>query len=89
MSEAATEQRGQRKVREGYVVSNKMDKTVVVTIERRIRHPLYHKIIRQTKRYKARDEQSCDVGDHVEITECRPLSKEVRWRISRIIEKVK
>ncbi|GMV36276.1 MAG: 30S ribosomal protein S17 [Fimbriimonadales bacterium] len=84
-----TQKRGARKVREGTVVSNKMQKTVVVQVERKVRHPLYGKIIRRTGRFKAHDEQACDVGDYVEIVECRPLSKEKRWRVSRILEKVK
>jgi small subunit ribosomal protein S17 len=84
-----TETRADRKVREGVVISNKMIQTVVVVVERRIRHPLYGKIIRRAERFKAHDLQSCDVGDRVEIMECRPLSKEKRWRVSRIIEKVK
>jgi small subunit ribosomal protein S17 len=82
-------ERGTRKIREGTVVSNKMQKTVVVQVERRVKHPLYGKIIRRTGRFKAHDEQACDVGDFVEIVECRPLSKEKRWRVSRILEKVK
>lgn len=84
-----TEARGARKVREGYVTSNKMTKTVVVRIERRFRHPLYGKIVIRTEKFKAHDELGCDVGDRVEIMETRPLSKEKRWRVSRIIEKVK
>jgi small subunit ribosomal protein S17 len=80
--------RGQRKVRIGQVVSDKMDKTVVVAVESRIRHPLYGKIIRRTKKFKAHDEaNSAHVGDIVEIMECRPLSKEKRWRVCRIIER--
>lgn len=82
-------ERNNRKVREGTVVSNKMDKTVVVQVERRVRHPLYGKIIRRTGRFKAHDDIKCDVGDRVEIMETRPISREKRWRITRIIEKVK
>ncbi len=81
--------RGTRKMREGIVVSNKMEKTVVVTIERRIQHPLYGKVVVRTERFKAHDILGCDVGDRVQILETRPLSKEKRWRVSRIIEKVK
>jgi small subunit ribosomal protein S17 len=83
------ETRGRRKVREGIVVSDKMQKTVVVEVERRLRHPLYGKIVRRTGRFKAHDELSCEVGDRVEIVETRPLSKEKRWRVARIVEKVK
>lgn len=78
-----------RKVREGMVVSNKMDKTVVVQIQRQISHPLYGKIVLKSNKFKAHDEQSCDVGDRVEIMETRPISKEKRWRVVRILEKVK
>ena len=80
---------GTRKVRTGVVSSNKMEKTVVVTIERRTQHPLYGKVVIRTNKFKAHDELSCDVGDTVEIMETRPLSKEKRWRVTRIIEKVK
>lgn len=81
--------RSRRKVRLGVVKSNKMDKTVVVTIERRVQHPLYGKVVRRSKSFKAHDELSCDVGDRVEIMETRPISKEKRWRVTRIVEKVK
>jgi small subunit ribosomal protein S17 len=86
---AAAEKRGSRKVRQGVVVSAKMAKTVVVSIERRVQHPLYGKVVRRTNRFKAHDEEHCEVGDRVEIMETRPISKEKRWRVSRIIEKVK
>jgi small subunit ribosomal protein S17 len=90
MSEAqnTTEQaRGTRRVRQGRVVSDKMDKTVVVTVESRVRHPLYGRIVRRTKRYKAHDETNqYHVGDLVEIVECRPLSREKNWRVSRLLE---
>ena len=91
MSEAAanTEQRGRRKTREGLVVSNKMQKTVVVKIERRTRHALYGKTVIRTNNFKAHDLIGCDEGDRVEIAETRPLSKDKRWRVTRIIEKVK
>lgn len=82
-------QRGARKVRQGLVVSNKMDKTVVVKVERRIQHPLYGKTVLRTGKFKAHDEHNCDIGDTVELMETRPLSKEKRWRVTRIIEKVK
>ncbi len=78
-----------RKVRTGVVSSNKMEKTVVVTIERRTQHPLYGKVVIRTNKFKAHDELSCDIGDTVEIMETRPLSKEKHWRVTRIIEKVK
>lgn len=77
-----------RKVRIGKVVNNKMDKTVVVAVERSTRHPLYGKIIRNTKKFKVHDsENECRIGDKVKIMETRPLSKEKRWRLVEIIEK--
>lgn len=83
-------ERGRRKVRIGRVVSNKMQKTVVVAVESQVRHPLYGKIIRRTTKFKAHDEQnSCGEGDTVEIMETRPLSKEKRWRVVQIVEKAK
>lgn len=86
----ATKQRGRRKVRVGRVVSDKMDKTVVVAIDTLVRHPLYGRIMRRTRKFKAHDENNeCGVGDLVEIMETRPLSKEKRWRVCRIIEKAK
>ena len=79
-----------RKTRFGRVVSNKMDKTVVVSIETSKRHPLYKKIIRRTTKYKAHDEKNeCQPGDIVRIVETRPLSKEKRWRVAEIITKGK
>lgn len=91
MSQAAAKpiSRGSRKVRQGIVVSNKMDKTVVVKIERRVRHPLYGKTVLKTRRFNAHDLLGCDEGDKVELMESRPLSRTKRWRVSRIIEKVK
>jgi small subunit ribosomal protein S17 len=86
---AQAETRSTRKVRQGIVVSNKMQKTVVVQIERRVQHPLYGKVVLRSNKFKAHDEQSCDIGDRVEIMETRPLSKQKRWRVTRIIEKVK
>jgi len=84
------EKRAQRKLRTGRVVSDKMDKTVVVAVESRIRHPLYGKIIRRTKKFKAHDEaDSAGVGDLVEISESRPISREKRWRVARVVEKAK
>ena len=83
-------ERNLRKTRVGTVVSDKMDKTVVVAIEDSVRHPLYKKIIKRTVKFKAHDEQNaCGVGDTVEIMETRPLSKDKNWRVSRIIEKAK
>jgi small subunit ribosomal protein S17 len=80
--------RGRRKVREGYVVSDKMDKTVVVAVEDRVKHRLYGKVLRQTSRMKAHDEaNSAGVGDRVRIMETRPLSATKRWRLIEIIEK--
>ncbi len=82
------EQRNLRKVRQGKVVSDKMDKTIVVAVEDRVRHPLYKRTIRQTKKFKAHDEEnSCRIGDIVRIMETRPLSKEKRWRLIEILER--
>jgi len=79
---------GKRKVREGLVVSDKMDKTVVVAVETRKVHPLYKKAIRATQKYKAHDENNaCKIGDKVKIVETRPLSKEKNWRVAEIISK--
>jgi small subunit ribosomal protein S17 len=87
---AADEQRGYRKVREGLVVSDKMDKTVVVLVEDRVKHPKYGKVLRRTKKYKAHDEKNeCGVGDRVLLMETRPLSATKRWRVSEILEKAK
>ncbi len=84
-----TVERGTRKVRQGLVVSNKMEKTVVVKIERRVRHPIYGKVVVRTNRFKAHDLLGCDIGDTVEIMETRPISREKCWRVTQIIEKVK
>jgi small subunit ribosomal protein S17 len=89
MSEQKAGERAVRKVREGIVVSNKMEKTVVVAIERRVQHPLYGKVVLRSNRFKAHDLHNCDVGDRVEIMETKPISKEKRWRVTRIVEKVK
>lgn len=83
------EARSGRKVRRGVVKSNKMTKTCVVRLERSYQHPLYGKTVRNTKSVKAHDLLGCDVGDTVEIMETRPMSKEKRWRIVKIVEKVK
>ncbi|NLN15390.1 MAG: 30S ribosomal protein S17 [Tissierellia bacterium] len=80
--------RGNRKVRVGTVVSDKMDKTVVVAVETFVKHPLYGKQIRKTTKFKAHDEENaCSIGDRVRIMETRPLSKDKRWRVVEIIEK--
>ncbi|MCB7136769.1 30S ribosomal protein S17 [Cellulosimicrobium marinum] len=86
----ATEARAYRKTRRGYVVSDKMDKTVVVEVEDRVKHPLYGKVIRRTSKVKAHDEQNtAGVGDLVVIMETRPLSATKRWRLVEILEKAK
>jgi small subunit ribosomal protein S17 len=83
-------ERGRRKVREGYVISDKMDKTVVVAVEDMVKHRLYGKVLRQTSRLKAHDEQnSAAVGDRVRVMETRPISATKRWRLVEIIEKAK
>ena len=83
-------ERNLRKTRVGVVSSDKMDKTVVVTIKDKVRHPLYGKIINRTVKYKAHDEENtCGVGDKVLIMETRPMSKDKRWRVIEIIEKAK
>ena len=87
MSEKVTEERGSRKVRQGLVVSNKMDKTVVVKIERRMQHPLYGKIIVRSNKYHAHDETNqVKTGDTVEITEGRPISKTKAWTVTRVVQ---
>jgi small subunit ribosomal protein S17 len=89
-SGAGAPERGNRKVREGLVISDKMDKTVVVAVEDRVQHPLYGKTIRRTQKYKAHDEaNSCGVGDRVLLMETRPLSAAKRWRVVEILEKAK
>ncbi len=83
-------ERGRRKVRAGYVTSDKMDKTIVVTVEEFIRHPLYGKRVKRTKKFKAHDElNTCGIGDKVRIMETRPLSKDKRWRLIEVVEKAK
>ena len=82
--------RNLRKTRVGIVTSDKMDKTVVVTIKDRVKHPLYNKIVDKSVKYKAHDENNeCGVGDKVQIMECRPMSKYKNWRVVEIIEKAK
>ena len=83
-------ERNLRKTRVGMVVSDKMDKTIVVAIKDNVRHPLYKKIIKRTIKLKAHDENnSCGIGDKVEIMETRPLSKDKRWRLVNVIERAK
>ena len=90
MSEQPAAERPRRKVREGYVVSDKMNKTVVVSVEDRVKHPLYGKVVRRTSKLKAHDEQNaCGIGDRVLLMETRPLSATKRWRVVEIIEKAK
>ena len=85
-----TQERALRKTRVGMVVSNKMDKTIVVAIEDNVKHPIYGKIIKRTLKVHAHDANNeCSVGDRVEIMETRPLSKTKRWRLVQIIEKAK
>jgi len=83
-------ERNLRKVRTGKVVSDKMDKTIVVAVENRFRHPRYKKIVKRTYKLKAHDENNeCGIGDTVKVMETRPLSKEKRWRLVSILEKAK
>jgi small subunit ribosomal protein S17 len=90
MSENTTVARASRKVREGFVVSDKMDKTVVVVVEDRVKHPLYGKVLRRTSKLKAHDENNaCGIGDRVLLMETRPLSATKRWRVVEIIERAK
>ena len=90
-TESSTEEvRGRRKVREGLVVSDKMNKTVVVAVEDQVKHPLYGKVMRRTNKLKAHDEQNaCGIGDRVLLMETRPLSATKRWRVVEILEKAK
>jgi small subunit ribosomal protein S17 len=88
MSDATVSARPRRKVREGIVVSDKMDKTVVVVVEDRVKHPLYGKVMRRTSRLKVHDENnSAGIGDRVSIMETRPLSATKRWRVVEILER--
>ena len=83
-------ERNLRKTRTGKVVSNKMQKTIVVAVEDHVRHPLYKKIVKRTYKLKAHDEKNeCNIGDTVKVMETRPLSKDKRWRLVEIIERVK
>jgi len=89
-STATAPTRGRRKTREGFVVSDKMNKTVVVAVEDRVKHPLYGKVIRRTSKLKAHDENNaCGIGDRVLLMETRPLSATKRWRVVEILEKAK
>lgn len=82
--------RNKRKERIGKVVSNKMQKSIVVAVERKVKHPIYGKFVTKTTKFMAHDEKNeCNIGDTVRIMECRPLSKHKRWRLVEIIEKVK
>jgi len=82
--------RNRRRVKLGRVSSNKMDKTIVVVSETRVAHRVYQKVVRQSRRYKAHDEQNtCNIGDIVRIQECRPLSKDKRWRLLEVVERAK
>jgi small subunit ribosomal protein S17 len=89
-SEVESTERNSRKVREGLVVSDKMDKTIVVEVEDRVKHPLYGKVMRRTSKLKAHDEQNtAGIGDRVLLMETRPLSATKRWRLVEVIEKAK
>jgi small subunit ribosomal protein S17 len=82
-------ERGHRKTQVGIVVSDKMEKTVVVKVDRLVKHQVYNKYIKRSVKYKVHDEQnSCKVGDRVQIIECRPLSKDKRWSLKQIIESI-
>ena len=83
-------ERNLRKTRVGKVVSNKMDKTIVVAIEDHVKHPLYNKVVKRTYKLKAHDEENaCNIGDTVRVMETRPLSKDKRWRLVEIVERAK
>ena len=83
-------ERNERKTRIGVVTSNKMDKTIVVAVKDKVKHPIYKKTINKTTKFKAHDENNtCDIGDTVMIAETRPLSKDKNWRLVKIVEKVK
>ena len=82
------EERNLRKVMTGTVVSNKMDKTIVVAVETSVKHPIYGKIVKKTYKLKAHDEENqCQIGDRVKVMETRPLSKDKRWRLVEVVEK--
>ena len=89
-TEPQAEERGRRKVREGLVVSDKMNKTVIVAVQDQVKHPLYGKVMRRTNKLQAHDEQNaCGIGDRVLLMETRPLSASKRWRVVEILEKAK
>jgi small subunit ribosomal protein S17 len=89
-TEPKAEERGRRKVREGLVVSDKMNKTVIVAVQDQVKHPLYGKVMRRTNKLQAHDEQNaCGIGDRVLLMETRPLSATKRWRIVEILEKAR
>ncbi len=89
-AEETAKARGRRKLRTGEVISDKMDKTVVVKIDRRVLHPIVKKYVKQTRTFKVHDEQNeCKVGDIIRFTETRPLSKEKRWRFVEFVERAK
>jgi small subunit ribosomal protein S17 len=90
MEATTTVQRNLRKIRIGVVSSNKMDKTITVNVERKVKHPIYGKFLKKTTKFHAHDEKNeCSIGDTVKIMETRPLSKTKRWRLVEIVEKVK
>ena len=90
MSEIQTEARGRRKTRIGLVTSNKMDKSITVSVERKVKHPIYGKFLKKTTKFMAHDEKNeCSIGDLVKIMETRPLSKNKCWRLVEVVEKVK
>jgi small subunit ribosomal protein S17 len=90
VNQTATTERNRRKTREGLVLSDKMDKTVVVSVEDRVKHALYGKVLRRTSKLKAHDETNqCGIGDRVVIMETRPLSATKRWRVVQVLEKAK
>ena len=90
MEQQTTTTRKMRKQRTGLVVSNKMDKTIAVAVERRLQHPIYGKYVKKTKKFIAHDENNeCSIGDTVRIMETRPLSRRKRWRLVEIVEKAK
>ena len=83
-------ERNLRKQREGFVTSNKMDKTITVEVQRKVKHPIYGKFVKKSSKLTAHDEQNqCDIGDLVRVMETRPISKNKRWRLTKIVEKVK
>ena len=89
-AETTQEARNRRRVKQGRVASNKMDKTIVVVSETRVPHPVYGKIVRKSVRFKAHDEKNeANIGDTVRIAECRPMSRDKRWRLVEIVERAK